>query len=266
MDTRAPLVITGERTVPGVWHENYWFRRHEAAYAALPTWVPHVPRVVLDAGCGEGYGATLLHAAWPGARVVGVDYDGPATAHAALTHGGERAAYVRAGLTALPLARGRADLVVSLQVLEHLWTPWEYVAELARVTAPGGSVVLSTPNRLTFSPGLCRLEVPANAYHSREYDAQELVDELRAWLPGRDIAIMGLHHADRLRGWERTHGPLAPALAAPVEHWSPAVREVVASTTAADFVVAAADDDCLDLVAVLGPDQPSPAERRPALS
>ena len=30
------LALTGERTAPGVWHENYWFRRHEAAYAALP--------------------------------------------------------------------------------------------------------------------------------------------------------------------------------------------------------------------------------------
>ena len=263
MDTRAPLVITGERTVPGVWHENYWFRRHEAAYAALPGWVPTVPRVVVDAGCGEGYGAALVRAAWPGARVVGVDYDADATAHAARTHGGEQAAYLRAGLTALPLGDDTADLVVSLQVLEHLWTPWEYVQELGRVGAPGGVVVLSTPNRLTFSPGLGRHEAPANAYHSREYDASELEHELRAWLPGSDVRVVGLHHGDRLLDWEAAHGALADALAAPVEEWDADVREVVVSTTAGDFVLGAADDDCLDLVAVV---QPSPVERRPALS
>jgi hypothetical protein len=32
-DNRGTLPLTGERTVPGIWHENYWFRRHEAAYA-----------------------------------------------------------------------------------------------------------------------------------------------------------------------------------------------------------------------------------------
>ena len=251
MDTRAPLVITGERTVPGVWHENYWFRRHEAAYAALSGWVPTVPRVVLDAGCGEGYGAGLVRAAWPDARVVGVDYDAVATAHAARAHGGGRAAYLRAGLTALPLVDGAADLVVSLQVLEHLWTPWEYVRELSRVAAPSGRLVLSTPNRLTFSPGLGRGEAPSNAYHSREYDATELVEELHAWLPGSDVQVVGLHHGKRLQGWEATHGHLSDALSSPVPAWSGDLRDVVVSTTVSDFVLGAADRHCLDLVAVV---------------
>ena len=80
----TPLTITGERTVPGVAAENYWFRRHEAGYAAVPGWVPTTPRVVLDAGCGEGYAAGLLRGAWPDVRVVGVDYD-------AVDHGACRA-------------------------------------------------------------------------------------------------------------------------------------------------------------------------------
>ena len=100
------LPITGERTVPGVWHENYWFRRHEVVYA----WV--VDRVsdeaarartlpdVLDAGCGEGYGTALLAQAGrpragPGLRRL----DGP---HLAPAYPGLPA--VRANLVALPLA------------------------------------------------------------------------------------------------------------------------------------------------------------------
>ncbi|MEP6854256.1 MAG: class I SAM-dependent methyltransferase [Pedococcus sp.] len=251
VDSGVPLVITGERTVPGVWHENYWFRRHEAAYAALPDWLPTVPGVVLDAGCGEGYGAALLRAAWPGVRVVGVDYDPVATAHAARTHGGGQAAYLRAGLTALPLGDGVADLTVSLQVLEHLWTPGEYVGELTRVTADGGALLLTTPNRLTFSPGLGHLEAPSNAYHSREYDVEELEAELRSWLPGCTVRVVGLHHRERLRDWEALHGLLADHLLAPPQDWSNPVRDVVASSTAADFVVGAADEGCLDLVAVV---------------
>ncbi len=65
------LELTGERTVPGIAHENYWFRRHEAAYLDL---VRHcVGAVVLEAGCGEGYGAALI--AGHAARVVALDYD-----------------------------------------------------------------------------------------------------------------------------------------------------------------------------------------------
>ena len=194
----TPLTITGERTVPGVAAENYWFRRHEAGYAAVPGWVPLTPSVVLDAGCGEGYAAGLLDAAWPGVRVVGVDYDAATTAHAARAHGGERATYLRGALTALPVADGAVDLAVSLQVLEHIWTPGDYVRELARVTRAGGAVVVSTPNRLTFSPGLGRREKPANLYHCREYDAAELGDEVRRWLPGATVAVVGLGHGEQV--------------------------------------------------------------------
>ena len=200
------LSITGERTVPGVASENYWFRRHEAGYAAVPGWVPSAPSVLLDAGCGEGYAAALLSDAWPDVRVVGVDYDAVTTMHAARTHGGERAAYLRGALTALPLASAAGDVAVSLQVLEHIWTPGDYVRELVRVTRPGGVVVLSTPNRVTFSPGLRRRAKPSNLYHCREYDADELAGEVARWLPGAEVAVSGLSHGARLLRWEASTG------------------------------------------------------------
>jgi len=243
--------LTGERTVPGVWHENYWFRRHEVVYAAVPRLVAAIPSLVLDAGSGEGYAAGLLRAAWPGVRVVGVDYDPLTTAHAARVHGGGQAAYLRAGLTALPLADATADTTTSLQVLEHIWTPAEYVRELVRVTRPGGTVVLSTPNRLTFSPGLRRRERPPNAYHCREYDAEELAAELGRWLPAVSLRLLGLRHAVRLRSWEDEHGPVADAVAVAPEDRDAEVRRMVASVTTADFELGAVDDTCLDLVALL---------------
>jgi SAM-dependent methyltransferase len=248
----TPLTITGERTVPGVASENYWFRRHEAGYAAVPGWVPTAPSVVLDAGCGEGYATALLHDAWPDVRVVGVDYDAVTTTHATRTHGGERAAYLRGALTALPLATGAADVTVSLQVLEHIWTPGDYVHELARVTRPGGVLVLSTPNRLTFSPGLGRREKPSNLYHCREYDADELLSEVGGWLPGAEVTVTGLSHGARLLGWEATHGPIVVAQQdqAP-EEWDDELVDVVSSVTGDDFVLGGPDDDCLDLFAMV---------------
>jgi SAM-dependent methyltransferase len=246
------LTITGERTVPGIAAENYWFRRHEAGYAAVPGWVPTTPRVVLDAGCGEGYAAGLLRGAWPDVRVVGVDYDAATTSHAARAHGAERTAYLRGGLTALPLATGATDVTVSLQVLEHIWTPGDYVRELARVTRPGGVLVLSTPNRATFSPGLGRRERPTNLYHCREYDAEELDHELGRWLPGTGLTVLGLGHGERLLRWEAERGPLVAAQQelAP-DDWGDDVRDVVGSVTLDDFVLGEPEDDCLDLFAVV---------------
>jgi SAM-dependent methyltransferase len=248
----TPLTLTGERTAPGIWHENYWFRRHEAGYVAVPGSVPSAPRVVLDAGCGEGYAAALLGAAWPGACVVGVDYDALTTAHAARTHGGAHAAYLRGALTALPLADGTVDTAVSLQVLEHIWTPGDYVRELARATRPGGTVVVSTPNRLTFSPGLARRERPSNVYHCREYDAAELQDEVAGWLPGARVEVLGLGHGERLTDWESARGPVVTAQQREdPSRWDDDLRAVVGSVTAGDFVLGDADDASLDLFAVV---------------
>src|SRR5438445_522080 len=75
--TNTPL--SGERTVPGGPAENYWFRRHEAAYR----WAAgRTSGRVLDAGAGEGYGAAILAGAAGGA-VVAAELEAAAAAHAA---------------------------------------------------------------------------------------------------------------------------------------------------------------------------------------
>ena len=245
MDVSAGLILTGERTLPGIWHENYWFRRHEAAYA----WVAQrVARArVLEAGCGEGYGAGLLVAAGA-AQVVGVDYD-------AATAGHVREAYpqvpvLRGNLVALPLAGESFDVVVSLQTVEHLWDQALFVAECVRVLRRGGLLVLSTPNRLTFSPDVPRGAKPLNPFHVNELDQAELVDLVAgACLVDESL---GLHHSDRINQWQLHNGSIVAAqLAAPHERWSAELMELVKSLQVNDFVVNDHDvEDSLDLVVV----------------
>jgi 2-polyprenyl-3-methyl-5-hydroxy-6-metoxy-1,4-benzoquinol methylase len=227
--------LTGERTVPGVLVENYWYRRHEAAYR----WVLATQRVrgavVVEAGCGEGYGAALLAEA--GADVVGLDLDHPTLMHAA--HHYPRLAAVRANLVALPVSSAVADLVVSSQVVEHLWDQDAFVADCARVLRPGGSLDVTTPNRRTFPPG--------NAFHHRELDAGELVA-----LVGRHLEVtarLGVHHGDRLTADEAAHGDLVAAQVTAGDRPGAALLARVAGVTVADFVVDEQDvDHCLDLV------------------
>src|SRR5690606_15905787 len=76
-DDAETLPLTGERTVPGIAEENYWFRRHEVVYARLLARC--AGKTVLEAGSGEGYGADMI--AGVAAKVTGVDYDDSAVAH-----------------------------------------------------------------------------------------------------------------------------------------------------------------------------------------
>lgn len=235
------LVLTGERTLPGIADENYWFRRHEAAYRALLPFV--VGASVLEAGCGEGYGAAALRER--ARSVVAVDYDAAAAAHAARTY--PQIAVVRAELSRLPVVDGSLEVVSNLQVIEHLWDQEAFLAECARVLRPAGTLLVTTPNRITFSPGR---DTPLNPFHTRELSAAELAELL-----DRDFVVtrmMGLGHGPRLRRWERRHGPVTDAqLSGPPSTWSRELRELVHGVTADDFVVSAADVDAsLDLVAV----------------
>lgn len=235
------LTLTGERTLPGIWHENYWFRRHEAAYRWLAPWT--LGARLLEAGCGEGYGAALL--AESADRVLGVDLDAATLAHAAARYPQVR--FVRADLARLPLADAATEVVACLQVVEHLPDQAGFLAQCARVLRPAGTLLLTTPNRLTFSPGLHR---PVNPFHTRELSAGELAELLD---PHFDVArMLAVRHAPSLARWEGRHGSLVAAqLAGPPEGWTPALRRRVSTVEVADFAVDGRDVDTgLDLLAV----------------
>ncbi|GAA4674335.1 class I SAM-dependent methyltransferase [Pseudonocardia yuanmonensis] len=237
------LPITGERTVPDIAHENYWFRRHEAVYAAL---VPQCAgAAVLEAGCGEGYGADLL--AGVARQVLGLDYDVLTAAHVARRY--PRVGVARANLVALPVPDGRLDAVVSLQVVEHLWDQALFLRECLRVLRPGGRIMVSTPNRLTFSPGR---DTPLNPFHTRELAPDELAELVRE-AGFTDVELLGLHHGPRLRNLDARHGgslvdaQVAVALAGGA--WPADLLADVASVAVADFLLTPDDlDASLDLL------------------
>lgn len=205
----APLPLTGERTVPDVPDESYWFARHVATYDLAVAKAGG--RTVLDAGCGEGYGAAALADA--GAeRVVAVDLDPAVIAHIERTY--PRVEAVRAELTDLPLADAAFDLVVSFQVIEHVWDVPAYLASLRRVLTPRGELVLATPNRLTFTPNS---PIPVNPFHVREFDPGELQRELTA-AGFRVGAMLGLHQGRRLAAIERVYGTRDGASGRSLQH------------------------------------------------
>lgn len=99
---------------------------------------------VLDVGCGDGTAAAVAARLLPGHRIIGVDWSHDALRRAAPRIG----TVVRAELGSgrLPFADGSADAVLFSEVVEHLVDPDGALDELRRVLAPGGHLMLSTPN------------------------------------------------------------------------------------------------------------------------
>jgi SAM-dependent methyltransferase len=225
-----PLPLTGERTLPGIAHENYWFTRHVVAYRFAAARA--AGRRVLDAGCGEGYGTAML--AGVAEHAVGVDLDAATIDHARRTY--PSATFIAGNLTDLPLGDASVDLIVGFQVIEHLWDIPRCLDEVVRVLRPGGEFLCATPNRLTFTASS---DAPTNPFHTVELAPDELRDTLARRF--RVPTVLGVHHGWRLAVVERLARRSVPGLQIdrPPEAWPRWLRRVVAQVTPDDFVVRA---------------------------
>ena len=201
-DGVPPLQLTGERTLPDVPEENYWFQRHLAVYEWIAARVAGLH--VLDMACGEGYGSALLAAS--AASAVGVDANPEAHEHAQRRY---RAANLRFERALLEGYEQPADAVVFLQTIEHLQDPARALAHLRSLAAGEGSVYVSTPNVLTLAPkGAARSD---NPWHVREYRPGEFERLCRGHFA--TVEMYGLFHARKLRlhehalrlGWDSLH-------------------------------------------------------------
>jgi SAM-dependent methyltransferase len=185
-------VFTGERLPGEAGDFAVDLARHLAAYRYVRARA--AGRTVLDAGCGEGYGAALL--AEVAALVVGIDR-AEAIRVAAARHGAPGLEFRAGDLARLEeVARERFDLVLSFQVIEHLADPARFLRALAARVAPRGELVVTTPNRL--------MTVSENPYHLREWTAPELLALVAPVLPR--VEVLGVHGSPRVLAWERARG------------------------------------------------------------
>jgi SAM-dependent methyltransferase len=241
-----PLALTGERTLPDVPEENYWYRRHLAVYEwiAERVW----GRRVADLACGEGYGSKVLSRT--AASVIGVDANPEAYEHARLKYTTDRVTFER---DMIERWTGDVDCVVFLQTIEHVQDPDAVLEHIKAVVGPGGVAFVSTPNLLTLAPE--GAEKSGNPWHVKEYRAAEFRKLCARHFSGVDV--FGLFHARKLAlhalalrlGWDRVHGLLR--LTGPFyERFTPAIA-------AGDFALRHSDDAdldrALDFLAVLRP-------------
>ena len=168
-----PLI---EDTPPANAAEHCLRLMHLRAYDEAVAYAPG--RDVLDVGCNTGYGTVRFV---PVARsVTGTDVSPKAIEAARMRAVDGQPRFVLTDGGVLPFDDGSFDLVTNFQVLEHVPDAISYLEGLRRVTRPGGTIVLATPNAATrLDPGMA----PWNRFHLREYTAGELRELLERVFP-----------------------------------------------------------------------------------
>jgi ubiquinone/menaquinone biosynthesis C-methylase UbiE len=155
---------TGERLEPAIQHGELVHAEHLARYRVAAGLAQG--RKVLDAACGEGYGSALLASAGA-ASVTGIDIDEATVVRARDRYG---LSFEVADVASLPFPDAAFDLVVSFETIEHVADPEAALAELTRIIAPAGLLVISTPNKHEYL-------VP-NEFHVREFTHEEFAELL----------------------------------------------------------------------------------------
>ncbi len=203
------IEATGERIVP-------WARDAQVIYEHYHRYLWTRPLVagrrVLDLGSGEGYGAALL--AQTASAVTGVDIDERTVEHSAANYP-DVEFHVGSATDLSAFADGSFDAVVAFEMIEHVAEHDRVLAEIVRVLAPDGLVLMSTPERHAYSDDrdFC------NPYHARELTQAEFTALLRGHFESVALFAQRAIAGSRLEALEPGDGDLTLRVERADDEW-----------------------------------------------
>jgi 2-polyprenyl-3-methyl-5-hydroxy-6-metoxy-1,4-benzoquinol methylase len=189
-NTNIELVDTGERMIPTKENEvSIVFSRHLFTYQHASNYVSD--KVVLDIGCGTGYGSHVL--AQRAKHVVGLDQDASAIAYCRKNYSRSNIEFMRADASALPPTT-MFDVVIFFQVIEHIADMDNFIGQVKKRVKPGGMILMTTPNskQIAGEPSL-------NPFHVNEMNYEEFSVFLGKHFRKFTIYGIGFASKNRLR-------------------------------------------------------------------
>jgi ubiquinone/menaquinone biosynthesis C-methylase UbiE len=167
MPSRSPV---DSQSAYDAWHEGLSAEADsDSAWHGLV--LGHLPPIpmgarILEIGCGRG-GFSIRLANLGEYEVVGADFSEAAITHArARARGRKNLLFELQDIQNLTYDSASFDLVISCETIEHVPRPLDALHELARVLAPGGRLLLTTPNYV----GVMGLYRTYRAIAGRPYD------------------------------------------------------------------------------------------------
>ena len=194
-DSKNRLPFTGERFTPECIREIAYEHWHRYAWA-----MPLVEGVdVLDVACGEGYGSYLLSQV--ARSVIGVDKDRATIGHASERYQADQLKFIEADALSIPLEDHCVDRVVCFETIEHLEDHHGLMKEIKRVLRPNGLLILSSPNKASYSDAIEH----TNPFHLKELYREELESLLSHYFNHYTLWAQKLAFASVV--WPLTQGP-----------------------------------------------------------
>jgi SAM-dependent methyltransferase len=173
---KTNMYFTGERIIPEL--ENYFFKEHLARYKLVTGYVNR-ESVLLDVGCGNGYGTFFLSSYVK--KAVGIDISAETIAQASKI-------YKRPNLSFHVINREKNwshaeefDTAICFEVFEHVSNPENLLSNIKKFLRDEGQLIISTPNRDVFGE---KIKTP---FHVREYSLDEFIDFLSRYFVIKEV-------------------------------------------------------------------------------
>lgn len=166
------MEFTGERFIPGAtdveptFQQKMW-QEHLNRYQFAGFFVKG--RDVLDLGCGVGYGSDYLMAERKPKSVTGVDISKEAIDFAKSHYKRKGLKFLISGAENILLPDRSVDVVIALELIEHVGDYKKVLAEVGRVLRKDGVFVVSTPGKK---------ERPQSDFHTHEFTLEEFKEAL----------------------------------------------------------------------------------------
>lgn len=175
---------TAERSSANDITVNPIFMQHLAAYEYASQFTGD--KIVLELGCGEGYGTVLL--AKSASKIFGIDYSKAAIDKAQKKYRADNIEFVCSDVNDLGFDDASFEVIIAFQFIEHLKDPRAVLLKIKSLLKPQGIFLLSSPNK--------KASIVQHPYHFREYDREELEGLLRNYFA--KVEIYGLQFSARV--------------------------------------------------------------------